>query len=109
MAIGIAMDVLYSRNTGRLDASLAERILTLLEKLGFTLFASELLNANNAELPAILAGLEEFREHLGGDLCITLLEGIGRSLEVHEMDPQLITAAIHDLQLRQPGGARKPG
>jgi 3-dehydroquinate synthase len=101
VAIGVALDVLYSRNTGRLDAASAERILNLLEKLGFTLFANELLNANNAELPAILSGLEEFREHLGGELSITLLEGIGRSLEVHEMDPQPIAAAIRELQLRQ--------
>ena len=102
VAIGIALDVLYSRNTGRLDAASAERILTLLETLGFTLFAHELLNANNAELPAILSGLEEFREHLGGDLSITLLTDIGHSLEVHEMDPQPIAAAIRELQLRPP-------
>ena len=101
VAIGIALDVLYSRNTGRLDAASAERVLTLLEKLGFTLFASELLNANNAELPAILSGLEEFREHLGGELSITLLSGIGRSLEVHEMEPPAIAAAIRELQLRR--------
>ena len=101
MAIGIALDVLYSRNTGRLDAASAERIFSLLEKLGFTLFASELLNANNAELPAVLSGLEEFREHLGGELSITLLEEIGRSLEVHEMDPQPIAAAIRELKTRQ--------
>ena len=101
VAIGMALDVLYSRNTGRLDAASAERILSLLEKLGFTLFANELLNANNAELPAVLSGLEEFREHLGGELSITLLEGIGRSLEVHEMDPQPIAAAIRELKTRQ--------
>jgi 3-dehydroquinate synthase len=105
VAIGVALDVLYSRNLGRLDAASAERILNLLEKLGFTLFAHELLNANNAELPAVLSGLEEFREHLGGELSITLLEGIGRSLEVHEMDPQLIAAAIQELQRRQPRSA----
>ena len=101
VAIGMALDVLYSRNSGRLDAASAERILSLLEKLGFTLFANELLNANNAELPAVLSGLEEFREHLGGELSITLLEGIGRSLEVHEMDPQPIAAAIRELKTRQ--------
>jgi 3-dehydroquinate synthase len=100
VAIGIALDVIYSRNTGRLGAAPAERILTLLEKLGFKLFAHELLNANNAEDPAILAGLEEFREHLGGELSVTLLAEIGRSIEVHQMEPGPIAAAVGELRAR---------
>ena len=103
VAVGMALDVLYSRNTGLLDAVSAARVLGLLEKLGFTLFASELLNADNAELPAILSGLEEFREHLGGELSITLLAEIGRSLEVHAMEPQPIAAAIRELRDRTNG------
>jgi 3-dehydroquinate synthase len=43
---------------------------------------------------AVLAGLDEFREHLGGELTVTLLRGIGRAVEVHEMDPALIEQAI---------------
>jgi len=100
VAIGIALDVLYSRNTGLLAPATAGRILDLLEKLGFKLFANELLNANNAELPAFLSGLEEFREHLGGELSITLLAEIGRSVEVHQMEPGPIAAAVAELRAR---------
>lgn len=100
VAIGMALDVIYSRNTGLLAAAPAARILNLLEKLGFKLFADELLNANNSDLPAILAGIEEFREHLGGDLSVTLLSEIGRSVEVHEMDPVPVAAAIAELRER---------
>ena len=103
VAIGIALDVIYSRNAGLLPAPATDRILNLLEKLGFTLFTSELLNANNADHPAILSGLEEFREHLGGELSITLLTDIGHSIEVHEMDPKLIAAAIQELRKRKAG------
>lgn len=102
VAIGIALDVIYSRNVGLLNAASAARILDLLEKLGFTLFADELLNAGSAGRPALLSGLEEFREHLGGELSITLLSEIGRSIEVHEMDPGPITAAIRELRERSP-------
>ena len=42
-------------------------------------------------------GLEEFREHLGGELTITLLREIGHGVEVHEMNPQKIIEAIHEL------------
>ena len=41
----------------------------------------------------LLAGLDEFREHLGGELSITLLRGIGHAVEVHEMDRARIASA----------------
>ena len=100
VAIGIALDVLYSRNLGLLDAASAERILKLLTQLGFKLFADELLNANDANRLTVLTGLEEFREHLGGELTITLLKEIGRGVEVHEMEEAKIIAAIHELKER---------
>ena len=98
VAIGIAMDVIYSRNLGLLDEKSAARVLNLLEQLGFKLFADELLNADNSNRLTILSGLEEFREHLGGELTITLLKEIGRGTEVHEMDEPKIIAAIHELR-----------
>jgi len=104
VAIGIALDVIYSRNLGLLAAPSCERILKLLEHFGFKLFADELLNADNSNRLTILSGLEEFREHIGGDLTITLLNEIGRGMEVHEMDQAKIVEAIHELQVR----AKKP-
>ncbi len=101
VAIGIALDVLYSRNLGLLAADSAERILRLLEQLGFRLYADELLNAADANHLTILAGLEEFREHLGGELTITLLKEIGQGVEVHEMDSHKIVEAIHELRGRK--------
>lgn len=109
VAIGIALDVIYSRNIGLLDPGSAARILNLLEKLGFTLFTHELLNADNTDQPAILSGIEEFREHLGGELSITLLSQIGRSIEVHEMNPSLIVAAIRELRERTINSSSKGG
>jgi len=103
VAIGMALDVLYSRNTGLLAPAAAARILNLLERLGFKLFADELLNADNANMPAVLGGIEEFREHLGGELSVTLLTEIGRSVEVHALDPQPIAAAIQELRQRSRG------
>jgi 3-dehydroquinate synthase len=100
VAVGIALDVIYSREIGLLNPASAARILNLLEKLGFRLFADELLNADNANLPTLLSGLEEFREHLGGELSITLLSEIGRGVEVYEMNPHAIAAAVAELRAR---------
>ena len=101
VAIGIALDVIYSRNAGLLDKKSCERILRLLEQLGFNLFADELLKADANEHLQILAGFEEFREHLGGELTVTLLKEIGRGVEVHEMNQAKIVEAIHELRGRK--------
>ena len=101
VAVGIALDVIYARRAGYLDAVSTERILSLLEQLGFELFTNELLHEDSSGELVVLKGLEEFREHLGGCLTITLLQGVGRGFEVHEMDAALVLASIHELQERQ--------
>jgi len=98
VAVGIALDVLYSRRLGLLDAPNAARILTLLETLGFDLFASELLHEDPSGRLLVLNGLDEFREHLGGELTITLLTGIGCGIEVHQMDKETVVACIEELR-----------
>src|SRR5665213_2814604 len=101
VAIGIALDVIYSRNIGLLEKNSVERILKLLEQLGFKLFTDELLNSDANNHFQILIGLEEFREHLGGELTITLLREIGHGVEVNEMNPQKIIEAIRELEQRR--------
>lgn len=100
VAMGIALDVVYSREAGYLDPVSAGRVLALLEALGFDLFANELLHMDAAHAPLVLGGLEDFREHLGGELTVTLLRGIGRGFEVHQMDFARIAEAIRELKQR---------
>jgi 3-dehydroquinate synthase len=100
VAVGIALDTIYSRLSGFLDASSAERILRLLEALGFDLFANELLHLDSDNSPIVLEGLEEFREHLGGGLAVTLLKGIGQGFETHEMNLARVVEAIYELKER---------
>jgi 3-dehydroquinate synthase len=101
VAVGIAVDVIYSRRKGFLDGSSSERILRLIEVLGFDLFANELLHADSNDALNVLTGLEEFREHLGGELTITLLRGVGHGFEVHEMDSEIVAQSIYELEARQ--------
>lgn len=92
VAIGIALDSTYSYLKGMLSETELKRIVRLIKGLGFDLYVPELSGEN------LLKGLEEFREHLGGELTIMLLEKIGRGVEVHEMDHQLIVEAIEKLK-----------
>ena len=105
VAIGLALDVIYSRQIGLLEATAADRILNLLHRLGFSIFAGRLLLKDSRGEYQILAGLEEFREHLGGELTITLLKETGRGIEVHEMQPEKIMASIHELERWGKGAA----
>ncbi len=107
VAIGIALDVIYAHKLGWLDAASAERVLVLLESLGFDLFANELLNVDAGNIPQVLSGLEEFREHLGGELTITLLNAIGEGFEVHTMNLPKVIESIYDLQQRHTDRGQK--
>jgi 3-dehydroquinate synthase len=107
VAIGIALDVIYSRLMKFIDAASAERVLQLLENLGFELFASELFHVNSQNALLVLDGLEEFREHLGGELTITMLKQIGKGFEVHEMVLAKVMEALYELKTRHEQGHRK--
>jgi 3-dehydroquinate synthase len=88
VAIGIALDTVYSMLTDRLSEADARRILVVLQNLGFPL-QHPLLKFEEGNSP-LLDGLNEFREHLGGKLTIMLLIAIGTGEEVHEMNERII-------------------
>ena len=106
VAIGIALDVRYAVRKGFLDQPSADRIIAVLETIGFQLWddALEMREADGGH--TLIAGLREFREHLGGELHITLLRGIGQSFEVTEMDERLILESIEDLAQLRPTFAK---
>jgi 3-dehydroquinate synthase len=101
VAIGIALDVTYSVRKGYLTPIIADRILSLLEGVGFRLWDRALMERTACGSLAVIQGLREFREHLGGELHITLLRGIGQSFEVTEMDETVVATAIHELEARR--------
>jgi 3-dehydroquinate synthase len=100
VAIGMALDLLYAVRAGHLDAACAGRILDLLEALGFTLWDDALRHRERDGQLTVLRGLQEFREHLGGRLHVTLLRRIGDRFEVTEMDEPLVAAALGELEAR---------
>jgi 3-dehydroquinate synthase len=108
VAIGLALDVIYSVKKGYLPPAIADRILRLLEGIGFRLWDSALNERAPGGSPAIVHGLREFREHLGGELHVTLLRGIGHGFEVNEMDEAIVASAIDELEARGSDVAERP-
>ena len=101
VAIGIALDARYSVLTGLLNTGEEDRICFLLEHLGFKLWHAALEKRTSEGELELMIGLQEFREHLGGELTITLLSDIGVGVEVHEMDTELVLQSIQWLKERQ--------
>jgi 3-dehydroquinate synthase len=91
VAIGIALDCVYSHLIGAINLSECERILAVIKGLGFDAYHPAL--AEN-ECQNLHKGLQEFQEHLGGQLTITLLKALGKGEEVHEMDFPMIQASV---------------
>lgn len=100
VAIGIALDAHYSVLAGLLEAGCEERICFLLEQIGFKLWHPSLLTENAAGTLDVIQGLSDFREHLGGDLTVTLLSSLGQGVEVHDMNTAWVAESINWLQQR---------
>ncbi|AFK01679.1 3-dehydroquinate synthase [Emticicia oligotrophica DSM 17448] len=96
VAIGIALDSIYSKLLGLISQEDVARIITLLKNLGFTLYHEKLGENDKLNL---WEGLNEFREHLGGRLTITILEKLGKGREIHEVNFELMKQAVDELKM----------
>jgi 3-dehydroquinate synthase len=100
VAIGMAVDLIYARRTGLLPEPVAERILAVIQRLGFELYAPITQVRGSSGRQDMLDGLEEFREHLGGRLTIPMIRAPGQRLDVHEMDGPAVKASMDELRAR---------
>ena len=100
VAIGIALDTIYSQLKGYISEKECNRVIDLFRNCGFKLYVPELESNlhDPTDKQSVLHGLQEFREHLGGELTIMLLDGIGKGVEVHEVDLNLYRKAIEILR-----------
>lgn len=101
VAIGVMLDSIYSWRLGNISDDQIAQIYETLSGIGFDLYHYELdsLNVENA--------LAEFREHLGGELCVTLLDDIGSGKEYHSIDGHLMQACVGDLRKLHAGQVKE--
>lgn len=89
VAIGVAVDTVYSSLVHGLPTADADRVLRCLDELGLAIDHPALHDTET-----LFAGLEEFRQHLGGRLTLTMLRNVGDPLEIHEVDRERMVEAI---------------
>lgn len=95
VAIGVAIDTIYSHLEHGFPVAEVDRVLNCLESLGL-LISHPIL----ADPDEIFDGLEEFRQHLGGRLTVTMLEGVGKPINVHEINEAQMRIAIQQVSDR---------
>jgi 3-dehydroquinate synthase len=97
VAIGIAIDSHYSVLAGRLAKADGGRVAALLGAVGLPRWHDALAELDVRGRPVVFGGIDEFREHLGGELTITMLATIGRGVEVHAIDETIMTRALREI------------
>ncbi len=93
VGIGVAIDCIYSTRVFGFPESDAQRVLQCLKDFQLPLWDSTL-----NDFDALLSGLEEFRQHLGGRLTITMLKAVGKPIDVHEIDSDAMRASVEQLR-----------
>ena len=100
VSVGMCLDILYSIKKDWLPSRQAERIITVLKSLELPVFHPLLTRRTKDGACEILKGLEAFREHLGGHLTVLMLTGIGKGMDVHEIDAALMEECIREMQVQ---------
>lgn len=100
VSVGVALDTLYAAKVGLLEMSEAERVLKVIEGLKLPIWHEglDLRDAKGRRL--VFHGLEEFREHLGGELTVLLLKETGVGIDVHEIDEEVWDECAGELKER---------
>ncbi|MBK73502.1 MAG: 3-dehydroquinate synthase [Verrucomicrobiales bacterium] len=100
VSVGVALDTLYAAKIGLLKTLDAERVLKLIEGLELPIWHEALELRDSKRRRRVFNGLEEFREHLGGELTVLLLEKTGVGVDVHEIDEAIWESCAEELKIR---------
>ncbi|MFA4945039.1 MAG: 3-dehydroquinate synthase [Lentisphaeria bacterium] len=103
VALGIALDLLVAAELGFITAADARRVTAGLAAAGLPVRHEALGWTDPAGRPFVLQGIEEFREHLGGRLAITLPNPLGARREIGQLDEALLRRCLARLAAG-PGG-----
>lgn len=98
--MGVALDTLYAAKIGLLSMIDAERVLAVIEGLDLPVWHEALELRDRKGRRRVFNGLEEFREHLGGELTVLLLKEAGVGVDVHEIDETVWEECAEELKVR---------
>jgi 3-dehydroquinate synthase len=97
VAIGIALDLTIARNRRLISTRELETVVHALRRTGLPLWHRALQRRDESGTLVINRGLEEFRQHLGGELTLAMPQGLGHSCQVTDLSYDEIERALAEL------------
>lgn len=101
VAIGIILDMIIARNRGLVNREEYELVHRGLEDCGFSLWHPMLNKKDKNNSLCIHNGLEEFRQHLGGELTLIMPVHLGESCQINIISHEEIEQAVLEMKERQ--------
>lgn len=100
VAIGIAMDMHCAAAIGLIDNAAVERVLGAMELSGLILWHDALLRRSDDGTLEVFIGLDQFRQHLGGELTLAMPQGLGDMMFINELSSTLVENTVEFLRKR---------
>jgi len=100
VAIGIAVDMHCAAELGLISLEDFEYVCAAMERCGLVLWHDALASRNDDGALEVLKGLQQFREHLGGELTLAMPDGLGRKKDINELPAESVERAVAALKKR---------
>ncbi|MGL4854855.1 MAG: 3-dehydroquinate synthase, partial [Lentisphaeria bacterium] len=97
VAIGICLDLCCALELGFISRQEVQRVILAIKQAGLPVWHEMLNLEENGEL-VIYQGLEQFREHIGGELTLSLPRGIGSMVEINDLPETIIRKSLAVLE-----------
>ncbi len=100
VAIGMALDMHCAAALDLIDNTALERALRAMELSGLTLWHEAVARRSEDEKLELLICIDQFRQHLGGELTLAMPRGLGDMVFIKELPSTLVEDAIEFLKER---------
>ena len=94
VSIGIALDLFCAETLRLISNQEVVQVLTAMQNATLPIW-SDLLKQESE----LLNGLQEFQEHIGGELTLTMPHGLGKTIEINELKASTVSASLKKLKL----------
>jgi len=98
VAIGLLLDSFYAVETGNLKKEVLAQLIEAYRVMKLPLYHSQLSAKKSDGSYSLFDGIEAFREHLGGELHITLPDQLGHKKEISTIEEEILIRGINFLQ-----------
>lgn len=98
VAIGIVLDITIARRRGLVGPQDCAVVINALQATGLPVWHPAMGQRDKNGTASVYRGLEEFREHLGGELTLIMPKEPGRSCQIHDLSRGEIDLAVREME-----------